>query len=210
MSDTHPPTPPAANPRPATPRAAGPRKSPPREAKRSGCGCPAGCLIAVAVVAVLVVGGAGAGYLWGRPYIARQLPAWEAQVPLLGPALDITGLRARLVPPVDTERLQRGRQEGENNPHGLPADLTVYPNPVAETYNVSPTQVTAYQRVAEPLETVRAHLAEGMTRDGWTLAQEREIQDGVQLGWVKEGRACQMELGAYGRYTEVWLRGSGS
>jgi len=115
-----------------------------------------------------------------------------------------------VAPVIDTERLQRGRQEGENNPHGLPADLTVYPNPVAETYNVSPTQVTAYQRVAEPLETVRAHLAEGMTRDGWTLAQEREIQDGVQLGWVKEGRACQMELGAYGRYTEVWLRGSGS
>jgi hypothetical protein len=201
------PTP--AQARVAAARQAARRSAPPREARRSGCGCPAGCLIALGVVVALVLGGAAAGYVWGRPYIARQLPAWEARFPLLGPALDLTGLRARLVPPTDTEHLQRTRQEGENDRSLLPADVAVYPTAVAEAYSVSLDQVTAYQRVAEPVEVVREHLATSMAASGWALSAERETEVGTLLGWTKEQRTCQVELIPDGRYTEVWLRGSG-
>jgi len=221
MSATPEPAAPTGATQPQTPaqqalvRAAGARRptregEPARGDRRSGCGCPAGCLIALGIVVALVLGGAAAGYVWGRPYIARQLPAWEARFPLLGPALDLTGLRARLVPPTDTERLQRARREGANDRSLLPADIAVYPSAVAETYSVSHDQVTAYQRVAEPLETVREHLSTTMASSGWTLSLERETEVGTLLGWSKEQRTCQVELIPEGRYTEVWLRGSGS
>ncbi|NLD43235.1 MAG: hypothetical protein GX657_07060 [Chloroflexi bacterium] len=184
--------------------------APPAPAKRSGCGCGRGCLIALLVCLVLLVGGGVAGHVYGRPWLAGRLPAWEAQQPLLTLALDYTGLRERLTPPVDTERLQRSRQEGENARDRLPADLVIHPSPAAETFNVSAAQVTAFQRVAEPLEAVQAHLADGMAAQGWSLLLERSTDQGVQLGWAKEQRNCQVELVTSGPHTEVWLRSSGA
>ena len=179
----------------------------PATEKRSG-GCLRGCLISLAVVGGIIILAVLFVLIFGRTLIARNLPALEARYPLLGPALDLTGMRAKLVVPVDTTKLQRGRQAGQNAKDRLPEDITVYPDPSAETYNIAANQVTAYQRVAEPLETVRAYFADAMAELGWELLLERQTDAGVQLSWAKAGRNCQVEFIERGDYTEVWLRSS--
>lgn len=181
----------------------------PSTRRSSGGGCVRGCLIALAAVAVLVVGGVAVAALFGRQFVARQLPVWEARQPLLTVALDVTGLRERFTVPDDTERQRQGRKAGVSAKERLPEDLAIYPSPVAETFNVGAFEVTAFQRVAEPLETVRAHLEEAMAAQGWTLGLERQTPLGVLLGWTKDERTCQVELMERDGYAEVWLRSNG-
>ena len=180
----------------------------PATENHSGSGCLKGCAIPAGVVVGLVALLVLIALIFGRTIIGRNLPALEARYPLLGPALDLTGMRDKLTPRVDVEKLQRGRQAGQNAKDRLPEDITVYPNPSAETYNIAANQVTAYQRVAEPIETVRAYFADAMAELGWELLLERQTDAGVQLSWAKAQRNCQIEFIERGDYTEVWLRSS--
>ncbi|MHB1293798.1 MAG: hypothetical protein ACYC4R_02265 [Anaerolineae bacterium] len=181
----------------------------PAPAQKSGCaGCLRGCLISVLAVVAFLLIGAGTAYAFGRPYIAKHLPAWEAEQPLLGLALDYTGLRKHLAPQVDVQAAQSGRQEGEGDRALLPEDLALVPNPVAETFNISMSQVTAFQRISATPETVQAYLLDGMAQQGWELLLERQTDAGVQYSWAKAPRNCQVEIIRREGYTEVWLRSS--
>lgn len=66
--------------------------------------------------------------------------------------------------------------------------------------------VTVYQEVPESVDAVRSHLLDGMDIQGWALAGETAIIDGVQLVWTKDERRCQVDLVAGDRHTEAWLR----
>lgn len=212
MTQQLPPTqPPAASPQPPTHPGA-PAYNPAIDgqaaANRKGCGCARGCLIVLLALVLLVVGGGVAALTVGRSYVARQLPAWEAQQPLLGPALDLTGLRGKLAsqPDADLSEQKKARQGGANDKALLPPDLVLYAHPSLEAYNISATQVTAYQRATRTLDEAYAHLVDGMAAQGWELVSEMETAEGLQLGWRKGERTCQVELVAVDGQTELWLR----
>lgn len=80
--------------------------------------------------------------------------------------------------------------------------------PVAETFNIGMSQVTAFQRVAAAPETVQAYLLDGMGQQGWELLLERQTDAGMQYSWAKAPHNCQAEIIPRGGYTEVWLRNS--
>lgn len=179
-------------------------------ARRCGGGCLKGCAITAGVLGGLLVLLVLFVLIFGRSILGRSLPALEARYPLLGPALDLTGLRARLTPKVDVQKLQRGRQKGENERGLVPADIVLYANPTLETYSVSRSQVTGYQRVQAPLDEVRAYLLAGMAAQGWELLAERTTERGAQLQWAKTGRNCQVDLVTVQNGTEIWLRSNPS
>jgi hypothetical protein len=224
------PTPPRSGPAPSGPQPAppGPRPAPPGPrpapypgapagraavdsqavASRQGCGCSRGCLTVLLTLALLLVGGVVAALTFGRGYVARRLPTWEAQQPLLGPALDLTGLRAKLQPrsEVDVYAQKRARQGGVDDRALLPADLALYARPAHEAYNIGATQVTAYQRVSATRDEAHAHVLDGMAAHGWELLQELETPEGLQLAWRKGERTCQIALVAVDGQVELWLR----
>ena len=174
--------------------------------KRSGSGCLKGCAITLGVVVGLVVLFVLFVVIFGRTIIGRNLPVLEARYPLLGPVLDLTGMRAKLTPKVNTEKLQRGRLKGANDRALVPADIGLYDSPALETYSASSSQVTGYQRVSISLDEVHAHMLSEMAAQGWELLSDRTTDLGMQLMWKKGQRNCQMDLVEREDNTEIWLR----
>ncbi|MFO7696129.1 MAG: hypothetical protein R6X16_03115 [Anaerolineae bacterium] len=182
-----------------------------------GCagGCLKGCGITLLALAAILVLAFVWAAIWGRPFLAARLPAWEAQQPLLTPLLDYSGLRARLMPEPDAqqlrEELQQGRVQGNGDRNLVPNDIPLYEQPLAEAFSVSATEATGYQQVDVPPDDVRARLLDEMGIQGWELIEERAVDDGgVQLFWTKGERTCQMDILHVDDLTEVWLRSSGT
>lgn len=174
-------------------------------AKRGGSGCLKGCLIVSGIAVLLLVAGTGLALTAGRAYVTRNLPEWEARYPLLGLGIDLLSLREQFV--AQGGSLPTGaRQAGSDNKALLPADVAVHPSPQNEVYNISPEQVTAFQRVKAPQDEVLAHLRTAWNDNGWSLHDEREIDGAPLLVWQKDGRVCRMEVLPTDRGTEVWLR----
>ena len=96
---------------------------------RAGCGCLKGCAIALAVLFVLALAGGLGAWAFGRPWLARRLPAWEASQPLLTPLLDYSGLRARLLPAPDAEAVWEGRRAARAIARGCPRTSSCTPPP---------------------------------------------------------------------------------
>jgi hypothetical protein len=180
--------------------------STPAAGKRSGGGCLKGCAITLGVAVGLIVLFVLFVIIFGRTIIGHNLPALEARYPLLGPALDLTGMRAKLIPKVDIARLQRGRLQGANDRELVPSDIVLYNSPELETYSASSSQVTGYQRVGISLDDAHAHMLSEMAAQGWELLSDRTTDMGMQLMWKKGQRNCQMDLVAFEGYTEIWLR----
>jgi len=187
-------TPPAPNPQPIA-------KSP----QKSSNGCLKGCLIALLVVGLLLVAGTVLALTAGRAYVARSLPEWETRYPLLGLGIDLLSLREEFAAQGGVLPAG-GRQAGSDNKALLPSDVVVHPSPEAETYNISPDQVTAFQRVAAPPDDVVAHLRTGWKEHDWALHDEREIAGAPVLVWQKGDRVCRIEVQPIDRGAEVWLR----
>lgn len=182
-----------------------PQPIPPAPAKQSGGGCLKGCLIVTLVVVVLLIGGTILALTAGRAYVARHLPEWEARYPALALGIDLLSLRDQFATqgsPIATD----GRQAGANDKALLPADVAVHPSPRTETYNISPDQVTAFQRVAGPASEVLADLRAAWEANDWSLQDEREVADAPVLIWQKGDRTCRLEMLPAGRDTEVFIR----
>jgi hypothetical protein len=84
--------------------------------------------------------------------------------------------------------------------------VAVHPSPRTETYNISPDQVTAFQRVAGPASEVLADLRAAWEANDWSLQDEREVADAPVLIWQKGDRTCRLEMLPAGRDTEVFIR----
>lgn len=168
-------------------------------------GCLKGCLIVVIVLVLLLVASTVLALTAGRAYVTRHLPEWETRYPLLGLGIDLLSLRDEfaaqggLLP-------GGGRQAGSDDKTLLPSDVVVHPSPKAETYNISPDQVTAFQRVAAPQDEVVATLRDAWIGHDWSLHDEREIDGAPLLIWQKADRVCRIEVVAADRGTEIWLR----
>ncbi len=171
-----------------------------------GCGCLKGCTLALLILAVMSIIAMAALVIFGRPWLAGQLTRWETQQPLLTPLLDYTGARGWLAGDTATEGRDGDRIQGGNDRDLVPNDIVLYQHPLSEAVSVSDSQVTVYQEVPESVDAVRSHLLDGMDIQGWALAGETAIIDGVRLVWTKDERRCQVDLVAGDRHTEAWLR----
>ncbi len=172
---------------------------------RKNSGCLKGCLIIVIVMVLLLVAGTVLALTAGRAYVVRHLPEWETRYPLLALGIDLLSLREQLTAQGGVLPAG-GRQAGSDDKALLPSDVAVHPSPQAETYNISPDQVTAFQRVAAPPGEVLAQLRDAWTGHDWSLYDEREIDGAPVLIWQKGSRVCRMEIMPAGRATEIWLR----
>lgn len=170
-----------------------------------GGGCLRSCLIASAIVLVLVAGGLFATYTFGRRYVSRNLPQWQTQYPLLGWAVTLLDLRESFQDTVPQVVGGSGRVEGEVDKALLPDDLALHPHPASEVYSIGSDHVTGFQRVEEAREPVAAALRNGMDEWGWELVSLLEDEATELQVWRKGERVCQIEVVA-GDQTEVWLR----
>ena len=92
--------------------------------RRKRRGCLGSCLIVLLVFIVVIAGTVGAAYTFGRPYVARKLPEWEAKYPLIGLASGLLNLRSQFVqqgPLVDLT----ARQSGSNDKSLIPPDIVI-------------------------------------------------------------------------------------
>lgn len=177
----------------------------PESPRKGGNGCLKGCLITTLVVVILVVAGTVLALTAGRAYVARNLPEWEARYPLLALGIDLLSLREQFTAQGGILPAN-GRQAGANDKALLPSDVVVHPSPRAETYNISPDQVTAFQRVAAPADEVYVHLRAAWADKDWSLYDERAVGTTQSLIWQKGDRVCRMEIVPADDSTEVWLR----
>ncbi len=190
------------------------RTSPPVESRsRKPSGCFQTCLIATAVLAILAIVSAAGVFLLGRAYLERQLPVWEAQYPVVGLAADLFRLKEDLAPtgvgvaPAEGGSLATGeRLAGVNDKHQMPDDVSLYSDPLVETYSVGVDEAVGFQRVDIQPGQVEEHLREQMAANGWELAREQDTAWGRLLVWEKGQRTCQMEVVGSNTYTEIWIR----
>lgn len=173
--------------------------------RKGGNGCLRGCLIATLVVLLLLVGGTVLALTAGRTYVVRHLPEWESRYPLLALGIDLLDVRQQLAPQ-GSARPTGGRQTGSADKALLPADVAVHPSPRAETYNIGPDQVTAFQRIAASPADVATYWREAMAGHGWSPHDDQEVDGALILLWEKGRRVCRLEVVAAGHATEAWLR----
>jgi hypothetical protein len=140
----------------------------------------------------------------GCPYVARKLPEWEARYPLLGLASSLLNLRAQFVRQGSIDLT--ARQAGQSDKSLLPRDIAVHPEALEEIYNISPSQITGYQRVRDDVYAVESHLYEAMPDQGWEWVNGSETDDSRVLVWKKGDSVCHTELVPVERATEIWLR----
>ncbi|MBA3521583.1 MAG: hypothetical protein H0T90_03635 [Gemmatimonadales bacterium] len=100
------------------------------------------------------------------------------------------------------------RRPGVNDPAALPKDLPVHSAPLEALYNIGPTQVVVFQRVAGSREAAIAELRERMRRQGWKVASETPGEWSTVVRWSKGSRSCMVEFADDSAGTEIWLRSS--
>ncbi len=100
------------------------------------------------------------------------------------------------------------RRPGVNDPAALPKDLPVHSAPLEALYNIGPTHVVVFQRVAGSREAAIAELRERMRRQGWTVASETPGEWSTVVRWSKGSRSCTVEFADDPTGTEIWLRSS--
>jgi len=181
-------------------------ETPQREKPARRGGCLRSCLITMVALLLLAVASISAAYFFGRPYLARQLPVWEARYPALGLAIDLLHLDGTPAPAGGDLTIGVKRMAGIDDRNAMPGDLPLYPNPEVETYSVGEEQTLGFQRVADRPDAVLSHLEETMPQHGWTLAREQDTTWGHLLVWEKDERTCQTEIVPSEAYTEIWIR----
>jgi hypothetical protein len=169
-------------------------------------GCLRSCLLTTLVLVLLAVASVGGAYFFGRAYLARQLPVWEARYPALGLAVDLLHLRENLAPAEGELTAGSERRAGVDDKSAMPDDLPLYPDPEVETYSVGEEQALGFQRVAGTPQAVRSYLEATMPQHGWALAREQDTTWGHLLVWEKGERTCQTEVVASEAATEIWIR----
>ena len=181
-----------------------------RSGKRSGF--LRNCLIAATVLEVLAVV-ARHVFLWARPISITPVTGSETQYRIVHLAADLLRLGGDLartgvgVAPSESGALAAGpRLPGVDDKQQMPDDISLYADPLVETYSVGPDQAVGFQRVTAPPDQVEDYLRAQMPSGGWELAREQETAWGRLLVWEKEDRACRMEVVGAETATEIWIR----
>jgi hypothetical protein len=152
------------------------------------------------------VGSAVAAQTVGRAYVTSRLPVWEEQYPWLALAIDLFEMREALEAEMGSLAEPLERHAGENDKSLLPPDVVVYPEPMEETYSISPDRVSGFQRVAGSPEPVISYFRQEMPAHGWTLDSERETPRATLLNWTSQTGRCQTEIVTLERTSEIWIR----
>jgi hypothetical protein len=180
--------------------------APQREEPARRGGCLRSCLITMLVLLLLAVASVGGAAIFGRAYLARQLPVWEARYPSLDLAVDLLRLKGDLAPAEGDLTVGGERSMGVDDKSAMPDDLPLYVDAEVETYSVGEEQALGFQRVADRPDAVLSHLEGTMPQHGWTLAREQDTTWGHLLVWEKDERTCQTEIVPSEAYTEIWIR----
>jgi hypothetical protein len=98
------------------------------------------------------------------------------------------------------------RRPGASDPAALPKDLPVHPAPLEALYNVGPTHVVVFQRVAGSRTATIEQFREEMQRQGWKVTSETPGEWSTIIRWAKGTRSCMIEFADDSANTEVWLR----
>lgn len=172
-----------------------------------GCGgCLRGCLVLVGVVLVAALVGLVVFQTVGKGWIYSQLPLWRQQNEWLDYAVVLFEIEKYLAPAQPSAKDLNARQPGQNDKAALPPDVPVYPDPLAETYNINPQQVTAFQRLAAAPDEVIDFFKQAMPRYGWQAVSEKQVESTTLLTWRKADRSCQTEILTREAAAELWLR----
>ena len=141
--------------------------------------------------------------VWAE-YLARALDfAGTMSEEDAEPPSDDRGVKAVSDSP---DSLRTARRPGANDPAALPRDLPVHPAPLEALYNIGPTHVVVFQRVAESRAAAVSQFREAMQGQGWKLTSETRGEWSTIVGWAKGDRRCMVEFADDSGSTEVWLR----
>ena len=178
--------------------------SPTAPANGSNC-CLRGCLVtAVALLAVAILGSVSL-CVFGRPWLARELPGWKAKRPLLALAVEALGVEKYLAGagarPVDLNP----RQPGVAGRDAVPGDVALFSDAATEAVNVGEDEVSVYQELSLTPAEAEAYLAERMAGFGWQAETQGGDDSWRALSWRKDDRVCVAEVVARGQGAELWL-----
>lgn len=184
-----------------------PQYSPtPTRGRGCGClGCLRGCLILVLLLVVFLVGSLIVAQTAARPYLETQLPKWRVEYPWVGFAVDAYELGRDVLFPSQAGATA-GILPGKNDKALLPPFIVVYPDPGEEIYNVSEIQVTGYQRIDQPQDTVVTYFRSTMQQHDWQLLATIETTEMRLLIWQRDRWNCQTEIIDRNQATDLWLR----
>ena len=189
----------------------------PAQPRKSGCGargCLFGCLTLIAIPVI--------GFLVARPLLQEQWSRWReenpwvAQVPGVAAVLrDVAGEMGggpEAVGDVAAGDTAGGgdpsgrRREGVDDKTAMPADLPIWPRPMAETFSVGDEHAAAYQRVNQQPDSVLRFFRRALPAAGWRLEKERAGAGGVLLLYRKGGRIVRVEVVADTAGADIWVR----
>ena len=126
-------------------------------------------LLALVSTVALAVG----GYLAGKRYVDANLPAWEAEYPILG--VLTTLLEFDKDDPLKGLRQQeRLRVEGLSDPGAVPSDVPLL-DPAVKTFSsVSKSHTTIYQEIAGTAQQTYRSAEGRLHSQGWRCEQTEE------------------------------------
>ncbi len=164
--------------------------------KRRGC-FAFGCLVPLALVVVLSIG----GFFAGRAYVRSHIDEWRDDSAIVDLAVTVFGLEAN-----ETTPLPPGPVGGESDPAKLPADIVIYPQLAPPTVHITDT-VTVFEEVSQSSQTVIETLADSLAGAGWDLVSDTETPGGRAQAWSSDTRLCVYEVvDGFSALTEVWIR----
>ena len=114
---------------------------------RSRGGCLTGCLVTILLTLLLTVALVLGGYFAGKRYIEANLPAWEAEYPVLGVLTTLLSFDKE-DPFKDLRPGERSRVEGSSDPGMVPSDIPLFDPAVRSSTSVSESHTTIYQEIA--------------------------------------------------------------
>jgi hypothetical protein len=88
----------------------------------------------------------------------------------------------------------------------LPKDLPLHPAALEALYNVGPTHVLVFQRVAGPRDAAIAKMRQTMGQHGWKVTSESSGDWSTIIRWAKGVRTCMVEFADDSSGTEIWYR----
>ena len=182
----------------------------PTAVRGSGCGCLGcvrGCLILVLLLVTCFIVAIIVAQTIARPYIDTQIPKWRAEYPWVSFAIDAYELGRDFLFPSQANATA-AILPGKNDKSLLPSFIVVYPDPGEETYSISETQVTGYQRIDKSQDEVVSYFRSTMPQHDWRLLTAIETTEMRLLIWQWDRWNCQTEISSSEQGTGLWLRWS--
>jgi len=168
-------------------------------------GCWKGCLITLAVLAILAAAGLGAGIYYGFQWAGERLAELKTEHPWLEPAWKVLTDLAAPVGETDQAALLQGRQEGSPDRALLPADMAVFSESLREAFSIGEKQITVFQQIDRPVKEVQRHFDREWKRNGWKPGPDLNPL-GPGSTWTKGEWTCRISFFDAPAPTEIFIR----